>query len=265
MIATRSLGLGDAEVGELHRPVLGAQDVARLDVAVHDAIAVRVVQPAAGCSRSATASAGPSSLLVAQQLRPRAARDELHDDVVAPARRPGRSRRPARCSGARAGRRRAPRGGSAPRTGGRRRGARPELDRHVALEPAVECARTVDMPPTPEARTELVAVGHHRAAHQPSSPAPGDAARPAGGAGSSVVGSVPGCGSVVVVGLRRLGRRRVGLRPSVPRLGLCRLARGRHGLGLRLLLRAPPGAICSRFLIPSSRRAASRSLTTREG
>ena len=51
--------LGDAEVGELDLPaVAAAQQVAGLDVAVHDAVAVRVVEPAAGLRRgSTTASA----------------------------------------------------------------------------------------------------------------------------------------------------------------------------------------------------------------
>ncbi len=41
-------GLRDAEVGELHLALARAQQVAGLDVAVHDAVAVRVVQPLAG-------------------------------------------------------------------------------------------------------------------------------------------------------------------------------------------------------------------------
>src|SRR3712207_7310770 len=40
-------GLRDAEVGELHDAVVAAQQVAGLDVAVHDAVAVGVLEAAA--------------------------------------------------------------------------------------------------------------------------------------------------------------------------------------------------------------------------
>ena len=57
--------LGDAEVGDLHLAVGGDQDVARLDVAVHDAVAVRVAQRGGdlrgdlGRARRASASREP--------------------------------------------------------------------------------------------------------------------------------------------------------------------------------------------------------------
>ena len=64
--------LGDAEVGELDDAVVGAQQVAGLDVAVHDAVAVRVVEAAAGLRDDVDAPRR-------RRARPRSRRISAHD------------------------------------------------------------------------------------------------------------------------------------------------------------------------------------------
>ena len=76
----------DAEVGDLDDPLLGAQQVARLDVAVHDAVAMGVVQAAAGVRDDRERLGHREDAAVAQDLGGRLAADVLHDDVVAPGR-----------------------------------------------------------------------------------------------------------------------------------------------------------------------------------
>jgi hypothetical protein len=64
-------------------PVLAAQEVAGLDVAVHDAVAVRVVEPAAGLGEDLDGLVGRERGLLAQHLRARLPVHVLHDDEVA--------------------------------------------------------------------------------------------------------------------------------------------------------------------------------------
>ena len=152
-VIARLLGerLGDAEVGELDVAFARAQQVAGLDVAVHDAVAVRVVQPAQACATIASASAtssSPASRRISAHDWPV---DVLHDDVVAAGglveaevedlddvgvHEPG------------GGQRLAPEARDELAVVGQVLGE--QLDRHVALQARVEARRrTVDMPPTP--------------------------------------------------------------------------------------------------------------------
>ena len=62
--------LRDAEVGQLDLALLGAQQVAGLHVAVHDAVAVRVVQPPAGAVDEMERVLDGELALVAQDLAP---------------------------------------------------------------------------------------------------------------------------------------------------------------------------------------------------
>ena len=64
-------GLGDAEVGELDLAFARAQQVAGLDVAVHDAVAVRVVQALARLFDDRQRLVDLDPALVAQDLRAR--------------------------------------------------------------------------------------------------------------------------------------------------------------------------------------------------
>ena len=118
-------GAGDPEVGQLDHVGVGDEQVAGLDVTVHDAVAVRVLEAPAGLGDDVQGLLDVEVAAVAQQLGAGVAGDVLHDDeVLVMARRQSRSRTPGRCWGARAARRPAPRDGSARRTSGHRPGAR---------------------------------------------------------------------------------------------------------------------------------------------
>ena len=111
---------GDPEVGDLHPAVAVDHDVARLHVAMDDAPLVGRLE---GARRLGGDPGGLARRQGAGALDDRGevlAVDELHDDER-PGRRPGRSRRPRRCSGGSATRRSGPPGGSASRSPGRGR------------------------------------------------------------------------------------------------------------------------------------------------
>jgi hypothetical protein len=79
----RLLGrLGDAEVRELDLAFARAQQVARLDVAVHHAVTMRVVQALARLVDDRDRLVDLQPTVVAQDLRARLALDVLHHDVV---------------------------------------------------------------------------------------------------------------------------------------------------------------------------------------
>jgi hypothetical protein len=76
--------LGDPEVGELDLPaVAAAEQVPGLDVPVHDAVAVRVREPAARLREDAHGVLGLEPPELAQDLRAARPVDVLHDDVLA--------------------------------------------------------------------------------------------------------------------------------------------------------------------------------------
>lgn len=75
-----ALHLGDAEVREQYPPVGGQQDVARLDVAVHDAGGVRGAQGAQHPQPDAGGLGRLQPLAVPDRVGERAALDQLHDD-----------------------------------------------------------------------------------------------------------------------------------------------------------------------------------------
>ena len=75
--------LGDAEVGEQHATVGGDEDVARLDVAVHEAGAVGGVERARHGRADVDRELGPEALLAVEQLAQALAVDELHHDGLA--------------------------------------------------------------------------------------------------------------------------------------------------------------------------------------
>ena len=153
----RLLGrLGDAEVGELRDAhLLGDEQVARLHVAVHHAGAVRVVEPVAGVAHHAHGLVDLELLALAQQVRARGPLDVLHDDVVAVGSRdPGRSRTPARRSGAAGAPPPAPRGGSGPRRPRPPPGARPAASPPPsAPAPCRWPGRPSTFPPAPRRRS----------------------------------------------------------------------------------------------------------------
>ena len=74
--------VGDAEVGDLDLPVWADQDVARLDVAVHDAGRVRDRQRFADLADDVHRGLGVQPPLFAQHLPQVPALDELHHDEV---------------------------------------------------------------------------------------------------------------------------------------------------------------------------------------
>ena len=75
-------GPRDAEVGELDHVAVGDEQVAGLDVAVHDAVAVGVVEAAAGLGDDLDGLLDVEVAAVAQQLGARVAGDVLHHDEV---------------------------------------------------------------------------------------------------------------------------------------------------------------------------------------
>ena len=75
--------LGDAEVGELDHALVAAQQVAGLDVAVDDAVAVGVVEPPAGLREDVDRLARVERAVLPEDLRARLPVDVLHDDEVA--------------------------------------------------------------------------------------------------------------------------------------------------------------------------------------
>ena len=91
-------GAGDAEVGHLDAPLAVDDHVVGLDVAVDDAVAVRVAKGGEDLARVRDRhrhGAGPAR---DDQLLQRPSLDVLHDDEVGPSLTPGRRSR--RCSGA---------------------------------------------------------------------------------------------------------------------------------------------------------------------
>ena len=72
-------GLGDAEVGQLDHAVGPDHQVARLDVAVHDAGPVRGGQPVGGLAEDVQRPVDREPALVVQDRDERVALDELHD------------------------------------------------------------------------------------------------------------------------------------------------------------------------------------------
>ncbi len=72
----------DPEVAELDDVVFGDQDVRRLDVAVHQPLAMRVGEAAGDLDRVVDGGQLRQHVLVAHQLAERRAVDELHHDVV---------------------------------------------------------------------------------------------------------------------------------------------------------------------------------------
>ena len=75
-------GAGDPEVGELDHIRIGHEQVARLDVPVHDAVAVRVVESAAGLGHHVDRLLDFHRAVVAEQLGAGVAGDVLHHDEV---------------------------------------------------------------------------------------------------------------------------------------------------------------------------------------
>lgn len=74
-------GARDAEVHHLHRTGVRDDHVRRLDVAVHDAVLVRVGERLQDTRHDDQRLLGPGGLGVDQQVADRAALDELHHDV----------------------------------------------------------------------------------------------------------------------------------------------------------------------------------------
>ena len=74
-------GLGDPEVGELHLPGGRDEDVARLDVPVHQADGVRGVEGAAGLFEHVEGVPHRQRALAGQHVGQRLAHHQLHDQV----------------------------------------------------------------------------------------------------------------------------------------------------------------------------------------
>ncbi len=74
-------GLGDAEVGQLHRAVGPDHDVARLDVAVHVTAFVRGLQREAGLLQDVQGLLGGEAVVLGQDRGQRLALDQLHHQV----------------------------------------------------------------------------------------------------------------------------------------------------------------------------------------
>ena len=75
--------LGDPEVGQQDAPVGGDHDVAGLDVAVHEAGLVRVVERQRDAGADVTREFGAEALLRVEQLAQALALDELHHHRLA--------------------------------------------------------------------------------------------------------------------------------------------------------------------------------------
>ena len=75
-------GARDAEVGDLHRGRAREQDVAGLDVAVHDTGAVRERERGCDLRRDLRGLVGVERALAPDEVAQRAALDVLHDDEV---------------------------------------------------------------------------------------------------------------------------------------------------------------------------------------
>ena len=75
-------GAGDPEVGELDHVGVRDEQVARLDVAVHDAVPMRVIESAAGLGDHVDGLVDLHPAVIAQQLGARVAGDVLHHDEV---------------------------------------------------------------------------------------------------------------------------------------------------------------------------------------
>ena len=71
---------GDPEVGDLHDAVRPYEQVARLDVAVHDAAVVGGLQGGGGLRQHVEGAVDAEDAVPAQQRRQRLAVDELHDE-----------------------------------------------------------------------------------------------------------------------------------------------------------------------------------------
>ncbi len=74
-------GAGDAEVHHLDRAVVGDDDVRRLDVAVHDAVLMRIGERLQHPGDDDQGLLGPGRLGVDEEIADGAALDQLHDDV----------------------------------------------------------------------------------------------------------------------------------------------------------------------------------------
>ena len=210
-----SAAFGDAEVGELDDAVAAAQQVARLDVAVHDAVAVRVVEAAAGLgedpdglvgarggprSRSSSAHDWPWTYSMTMKLRcaglVEAEVEDLHDVGV---------------HEPRGGERLAAEARDEARVLGEVLGQ--QLDRDLALEPAVERELHGRHAADAEPALELVAAGDELVVSAISPPFLGRRVRgstppPSPSSGGASVGAVS-CGSGVAVGVGGVvGRRR---------------------------------------------------------
>ena len=193
--------LGDAEVGELDHAVAAAQQVAGLDVAVDDLVAVRVGEPAARLGEDLDRLVGGQRAALAQDLRARLPVDVLHDDEVAVrlvvepevedlddvgVHEPG------------GGQRLALEARHEARVVGQVLGQ--QLDRHVALQPRVERQLDGGHAADAEAALEPVAVGEELVGHPPSSSGAGAPPAPPS------VGVSVGAGVSVGSGVARLGR-----------------------------------------------------------
>ena len=83
VVVGRVEALGDAEVGEQHAPVGGDEDVAGLDVAVHEAGVVGGVERRRDARADVDRQLGREAGLHVEELAQALAVDELHDDGLA--------------------------------------------------------------------------------------------------------------------------------------------------------------------------------------